>query len=215
VVTPDQAHGLLSRHVLWPDEAVQQVRPLRGAIDVDTQLRRFVVDSQRDQWHVGRAGFVADVVVATRRDLVVHGWPERFVILLLDTGDEVHANDPEALAALGARVPDPLDPVAFADLLVQLHPYSHATRTVLVHRDDLRRGHGRADLPEIAPLRVDRSEDGVLLTFTSSIEYRTSLDGALLDLAEWTVTIATGGPAEWEAKLVHERIALDPAVRTA
>lgn len=205
-MTPGEAHDLLQRHVLWSDEPVEAVEttPADG-IAVDTALRRFMVESQRDGWAIGAADDTADVVVATRYDLLIHGQPERFAILIGRDGSEVYLNDPDQLAALAPRLPDALDPAAFAEVLVQLHPYSSAERAVLVEADDLRVTFGRADLPAVEPLRLD----GGTLRFASSIVYRTTLTGRLLDVAEWTVQIPAGAPATWASQLTHTRIPLD------
>jgi hypothetical protein len=210
MVTPDAVARLLGRHILWPEESLEAVHDLGdGTIGVETRWRQFAVESQRDEWAVGWADDIADVIVATRLDLLIHGQPERFAVVVLADGTEVYANEPSALAAFGSRVPDRLDPSAFAELLVQLHPYSSATRAVLVETDALRYGYGRADLPDVDPLRVETTPDGVQLRFCSSIAYRTPLAGPRLDVAAWTVTVPADAPASWETHLIHERIPLE------
>lgn len=198
----DVAADLLRRHVLWPGEGIESAS---DAV-VATALRRFAVAAEREDWLVGAETWVADVIVATRTDLLVHGQPERFGFLLLADGGEVYVNDADALAALGARLPDGLDPVAYAELLVQFHPYSSAVRTVLVGADDLRQQHDRAGLPAVTPFRTDATDGEVRLTFTSSIRYRRPLIGTLVDLADWTVTVPAAGPARWMSRLTAQGI---------
>lgn len=210
MLTTDAVASLLDRHVIWPDESLVGIDDLGdGMIGVQTTLREFAVESQRDAWLVGDAADVADMIVATRLDLHIHGQPERFAVALLADGTQVYVNDPAALAGFGSRVPDRLDPTAFAELLVQFHPYSSAARAVLVEADGLRHGYGRDDLPEVDPLRVEFDGDDVRVHFCSSIAYRTALSGPLLDVAAWTIAVPVDAPATWRTHLVHERITLE------
>ncbi len=203
---------LMQRHVLWDGEGVERVRNWPDGVALTTPLRHFVAGSEPDRWLVSREEWVDDVVVSTRDDLIIEGQAERFGFLLLTGGRDVYVNDPAATAELGGRLADGMDPVAYAQILVQFHPYSSAMRAVLTESDDLRRRFGREDLPDVQPPRIGQTAEGLTLTFSSSTQYVRMLGGApLLDLTEWTVKVPTGEVAQWESRLVAKEIQLDPA----
>lgn len=205
-VLPD----LLRRFVLWADEEIEQVEEEPDGLAVGTTgLRHFVGGSEVDDWRIGRADWVADVLVAVRDDIVVSGQPERFAFVVPVEGEVVHLNDPAALAALGAHLPQRLAPAAYAEVLVAFHRYSSALATVLHETDDLRRLAGRPDLPAVEPLRMDSSADGVRLTFTAAERYRRPFTGTLVDLSEWRVEVPPGSPAQWVIRPVAEGLRLD------
>jgi hypothetical protein len=211
VVTANQTTvELLQRHVLWPNEEIVRVRNWPDGVAVATQHRHFAAGSECADWLVGRAEWVDDMIVAVRDDIVVHGQPERFGFLICRDGRTLYVNDPATLAALGQRVPDQLDAVAYAELVVQFHHYTSALQRLLVHPDDLQKRYMRTDLPEAEPFRTVTETDGMRLTFISCAQYRRPLLGSLLDVSEWTVTIPTDQPARWEFRPVATAIPLDP-----
>lgn len=202
---------LMKRHVLWDDEEVERVREWPDGLALTTRLRHFVAGSEPDDWLVSREDWVDDVVIATRDDLIIEGQPERFGFLLLSGGGDVYLNDEAAVAELGRRLADGIDPVAYAEILVQLHPYSSAVRAVLTESDQLRRQFGQDDLPDVEPPRTERTPEGLALTFCSSCRYFRLIGGSpLLDLTEWTVTVPVGEPARWKSHLAVEGLRLDP-----
>jgi len=202
---------LMKRHVLWEDEEVERVREWPDGLALTTRLRHFVAGSDPQDWLVSREEWVDDVVVATRDDLIIEGQEERFGFLLLADSGDVYVNDPAAVAELGRRLADGMDPVGYAEILVQFHPYSSAVRAVLTEPDELRSRFGREDLPDVEPPRTERTPGGLTLTFSSSIRYARTIGGSpLLDLMEWTVKVPNGEPARWESRLVAESIRLDP-----
>ena len=201
---------LIRRHVLWEGEGVERVREWPDGLALTTRFRHFVAGSEPEDWVVSREEWVDDVVIATRDDLIIHGQSERFGFLLLADGGDIYINDPAAVAELGRRLADGMDPVGYAQLLVQFHPYSSAVRAVVTEPDELRRRFGREDLPDVEPPRTRQTPDGLTLTFSSSTQHARPIVGSLLDLMEWTVTVPPGQPAQWESRLATEGIRLEP-----
>lgn len=200
---------LVKRHVLWDNEPVERVKEWPDGLALTTPLRHFVAGSEPAEWLLSREDWVADVVIATRDDLVVEGTPERYGFLLLDGGGEVYLNDAAAVADLGRRLAEGMDPIGYAQVLVQFHPYSSATRAVLTEPDEVRRRFGDSALPEVDAPRVRQEPTGLTFTFASSIRYARSVGGApLLDLKSWTVEVPNGEPAHWESRFVARELAL-------
>ena len=101
MITNDVLLDLLRRHVLWPGEAIKAVKdwPDEIGVEVTTNQRYFSVDID-DRMLLGRAPWVAGVIIATRGDLEYEGLPETDGVLLLAGGASVYLNDP----AYGPRV---------------------------------------------------------------------------------------------------------------
>ncbi len=201
---------LMKRYVLWSDERVERVRNWPDGLALTTSLRHFVAGSEPDDWLIAREEWVSDVVIAVRDDLIICGQPERFGFLLLADGGEIYINDDAAIAELGRLLADGMAPVTYAQLLVHFHPYSSAVRKVLSRPDELRQLIGHEDVPDIEPPRVRQTPAGLTLTFSSTCQYRWPAEGPLLDLMTWTVQVPAGEPAQWESRLVAQRIRLYP-----
>jgi len=207
----DTIVDLIKRHVLWDDEPVVRVRNWPDGLALTTDFRHFVAGSSaRTDWLVGAEDWVDDIVVATRDDLMLEGQRERFGFLLPADGGEIYLNDRAAVALLGRRLADGLDPVAYAEILVQFHPYSSAIRSVLIAPEQLRQFYRQQDLPVIETPAVRQEPDGLHLTFVSSSQYRRPGGAPLLDLTQWSVHVPTDGPAGWTSQLKAKGIQLDP-----
>jgi len=215
VVTNERMVDLLGRHVLWSDERIERTKewPGHGGVAVTTDQRYFVLELDR-RLLIGQAPGIDGVVLVTREDLEVEGLPETFGLLALAGGGSVYLNDPAAVAELGRRLAGGLDPLAFAQVLVEWHPWTSAVRYVLAGRDQLARSSGRADLPVFEPPRIRPAEDGVVLSFFSAYQYATALGGARqLDVFEWTVTVPAGESARWDRRPVLESVPLETTPR--
>lgn len=196
---------LLQRYVLRDGEETVRVKHWPDGIALTTQLRHFVAGPEPADWSISNEQWADDVVIAIRDDIIIEGQPERFGFLLLAGGGEVYLNDPGAVAELGRRLADGMNPLGYAEILVGFHPYSSATRAVIAEPDGLRTTFSRPDLPEVAPLELRRDAKGVAVTFTSYARYsRTPAGAPLLDLTDWTVTVPTGEPARWESRRTAE-----------
>jgi hypothetical protein len=210
VLSNASVEGLLSRHVLYDDEGIDQIESAEDRVTVSTRIRRFTVRSELGEWLVGRESWVSDFVVATRADLHVQGQPERFGFLLpTNAGPEVYVNDVDAMAHLGTALPDSIDTLAYAELLVQFHPYTSAIATLLTQTDDLRQLFGLDGLPDVRPFEIERAAEGVTLTFSSCVRYRMPASFPQLDVFDWRVTAGPGRPADWESAVVAEGLSLD------
>jgi hypothetical protein len=159
---------------------------------------------------VGNEQWVDDVVIATRDDLLVQGQPEQFGFLLLADGVEVYLNDQDAVAELGRRLAEDMEPTGYAQILVAFHPYSSAARAVLTEPDGLRRAFSQPDLPDVEPIRLRNSVDGLTLTFASSVSYTRPGEAPLLDVLAWTVDVPAGERARWNSQKTLTGIRLDP-----
>ncbi len=206
---------LMKRHVLWEDEEVERVRYWPDGLALTTSIgRHMVAGSEPDAWLVSQEEWVDDVVIANRDDLIVYGGGgnpvERHGFLLLADGGDVYVNDAVAVAELGRRLAGDINPMAYAELLVEFHPYSSAVRKVLSRPDELRQLIGHEDVPDIEPPRVRQTPAGLTLIFSSTCQYRWPAEGPLLDLMTWTVQVPAGEPAQWETRIVAQRIRLYP-----
>ena len=201
---------LITTHVLHDGEQVVRVKNWPDGLALTTDLRHFVAGSYPGDWSISRQAWVDDVVIATRDDLLVEGQPERFGFVLRTDGAAVYLNDAGAVGELGQRLADDLDPVAYAQILVAFHPYSSAYRGVLSEPGDMRRYLEQPDLPDVAPLRLRRSTEGVTLSFSSFVRYRRPGQQPLLDVFEWTVHAASGEPARWQSRKTIEARVLEP-----
>jgi hypothetical protein len=200
---------LLQRYVVRDGEQTVRVKHWPDGIALTTQLRHFVAGPEPADWSISNEQWVDDVVIAIRDDIIIEGEPERFGFLLLAGGGDIYLNDRDAVAELGRRLADGMNPLGYAEILVGFHPYSSAKRAVVPESDGLRRVFNRPDLPEVAPLQLRQDQDSVALAFTSYARYsRTPAGAPLLDLTEWTVTVPDGGPASWESRRTVEGIRL-------
>jgi hypothetical protein len=202
---------LIRRHVLAEAEQVVQVKNWPDGLAMATDLRHVVAGSEPAEWSISSEEWVDDVVIATRDDLIVEGQPERFGFLLLADGGDIYLNDKTAVAELGRRLADGMDPLGYAEILVAFHPYSSASRAVLTEPDGLRRMTGQSDLPDVEPMRLRRSLAGLLLTFWSFARYRRPGGLPLLDLIEWTVGVPDDEPARWASRQIATGLKVDPS----
>ena len=177
---------LVRRHVLWAGEEVEHVRDWPDGLALTTSFRHLAGGPEPDAWAVGRAPWVLDVVVLTRDDLAVEGVPERYGFLLLADGTDVALHDPAAVTELGRRLLEDLDPLAYAEILVQFHPHSSAERGVETDRPPWSR----------------RTPDGLTVGFRSVARHRSARGATLTDRTEWTVEVPVGGPARWSTRPV-------------
>lgn len=202
---------LLWRHELQPREGAVKVRLWPDGIALTTTLgRHFVAGSEPDDWLISKEDWVSDVVIAIRDDLIVEG-KIRSAFLLLTNGDDVHVNDPSAVAELGRRLHHGMNPTAYAQLLAQFHPFTTVDCVVLTVAGQLR-ALLRPDLPDNEPVRLRRTENGLLLTFDVAVKYLRSrkypVSSWKLDIKRWTVAVPGDGPAQWSSRLIAEGIRL-------
>jgi hypothetical protein len=196
---------LLQRYVVREGEQTVRVKHWPDGIALTTELRHFVAGPEPADWSISAEPWADDVVIAIRDDIIIEGEPERFGFLLLAGGGDVYLNDAGAVAELGRRLADGMNPVGYAEILVGFHPYSSAKRAVVPEPDGLRSTFNRPDLPEVAPLQMRNDSQGIALSFTSYARYsRTPAGAQLLDLTEWTVTVPPGEQARWESRRAVE-----------
>lgn len=201
---------LMSRYVLAPDEEIVRVRDWSDGIAVTSARRHFVVGSESSEWAIGREPWVDDVVIATRDDVLVDGQQERYGFLIHADGRAIYLNDRVAVADLGGRCAAGMDPIAFAEILVEFHPYSAAWRRVIVEPDGLQRTFAQRDLPPVEPVRLLKSPLGAVMTFSSFARHRRADGTAELDILRWTVEIPPEQPARWKCVPYISQLELEP-----
>jgi hypothetical protein len=202
---------LLRRHELQRRESVVHVRLWPDGAALTTSLgRHFVIGSESDDWLISKEDWVSDVAIAIRDDIIVDGGI-RSAFLLLTDGDDVYVNDERAVAELGRRLHQGMNPTAYAQLLAQFHPFTTADCLVLTVGGQLRARLGPG-LPDNEPVRLLRTKTGLLLTFDMVVQYLRSrkypASSWKLDVKRWTVTVPDDGPAHWSSRLVAEGIRL-------
>ncbi len=203
---------LIERHVLQDGERLVRVKNWPDGVAVTTTAQRHLVaGSEQAAWTISREPWADDIVIAERDDLIIEGQPQRFGFLLLRDGTDIYLNDPAAVSELGRRLADGMDPAGYAEILVAFHPYTSADRAVLTEPDELRRALGQPDLPDVEPIRLRETSDGVRLTFSSFARYRLVGPQELLDLLAWTVDVPAGEPARWSSRPTVTGQRLDPA----
>jgi hypothetical protein len=214
VVTSNETIAeLVGRHVLRAEEYLTRATSWPDGIALTTNLRHFVAGSEPADWAVSREPWVEDVVIAIRDDLIVEGQPERFGFLLLKGGGEIYLNDEAAVAQLGHRLADGMDPTGYAQIIVAFHPYSSAHRGVVTEVDGLRGALGQPDLPDVEPLQLHSSPEGLTLTFTSFARYTRPGGFPMVDLLRWRVEVPPGEPARWSSATIAAGLRLDPSDR--
>jgi len=211
VTSNEKIVELIVRHVLQDGEQVARVKNWPDGVAVTTTVLRHFVAGSEQAWTISREPWVDDVVIAERDDLIVEGQPQRFGFLLLDDGTDIYLNDPAAVAELGRRLPDGMDPSGYAEILVAFHPYTSAYCAVLTEPDELRRVLGRPDLPDVDPIQVQQAPHGLTLTFSSFAQYRLVGPQELIDVLAWTVDVPAGEPARWTSRPTATGLRLDPA----
>ena len=214
MTTNDVIIELLRRHVLRPDEQVERVRHWPDGLAMTTSTgRHLVAGSEAANWLVSSEAWIDDVVIADRDDLIVNDGAtpaERHGFLMLADGGDIYVNDPVAVGELGRRLPDGLNPTAFAELLVEFQPYTSAVCKVLSEPAELRQLIGHDDIPNIEPPRLAPNSSGLVLTFSSICRYRWPAEGPLLDVMAWTVVVPSGEAARWTSERLARRLRLDP-----
>lgn len=208
MVDNDQMLDVVTHNVLHPSERIEKVHewPGQSGLVVYTSSRDFAVALDR-QMLIGRAGWVAGLVVATREDVEMEGLPETYGVLVLTDGSAINLCDEGAVAELGRRLASDLDPVAFAEVLVAWHPWATAVTAVVSVPDQVQRELDRPDLPTFEQPMLRPIDGGLVLTFYSSMLHARELGGAtLLTVYEWTVLVPTGSPARWERRVVLDGV---------
>lgn len=172
-------------------------------------------------WLIAGEAWVDEAVRA-----VANGFMDNFVVtyglVFPRDGDVLFLNDVATMRALGRRLGEDLDPLAYAELLGELYsghdiggpvvkPFaateSHRSGWLVRDVDALVRQYPAVDASLVAEPRISRSADAVVLEFFSYRYYLLEF-GAALDIYRWAVTAAAGQPAEWTRETVAARVAV-------
>lgn len=207
---------LLRTHLLWEDETVGDVTEWPDGWRVRTSAREYTIGPETE-WRIVAEPWVEELLMAVREDIRIIGGGARSTdgLLRLTDGSTVYLNDAAAVAELGRRLLDGMDPVAYAEILVEFHPWTAARRAPLVDPQDLRRRYDRQDLPLVAVPALVLTSGGAELVFSSYRQYALGLGGELLlDIVEWRVVVPADGPATWTNRTTIEGLpALAPLPR--
>ncbi|GIH16556.1 hypothetical protein Raf01_47280 [Rugosimonospora africana] len=204
----DRVVEAVRRFVLDPSEDVQRRRDEVDSVTLRTA--RLSYEIRPAPWSVAAAPWVRDAV-RVLADSGNASYLPTFGLLLLSDGDVVFLNDVAAMRQLGRRLGDGLDPVAYAELLAELH-YSRGQRDEPVARPSapgrlIRDPRAFLDrypfvdpaLPR-APEAGDDGRGGTVITFQSFIRYLRVEVGTAIDVYGFTVTAPRGGPATWSVR---------------
>jgi hypothetical protein len=213
-VAPEEVVEALRRYVLRPGEEMARVAgaSLDGMM-LSTDQRTFEVSSP--SWLVRRESWVDDAVVL-RHDAQAHGTVYRYGFVWTRNGEALYLNSVPTMRALGRRLDGWSDPLAFAELLAELHysVYEDGQETVYPFWDahlirDPRAfldAYPSVDPALVSPPRVSREPSGVVIRFGSYYRYLLDQLTRGIDVLTWTVTASDGQPAEWRRDIVAERI---------
>jgi hypothetical protein len=180
--------------VIRPDEAITSAKefPDGPAVSVQTPERILLVQVVRDWLRIGSAPGVAGVVTVTREDVDHAG--ER-VFLLLDDETPIDLDDPGAMAELGRALRfGGLDPLAYAEILVERHWPAPGPREVIVDPQAWALSVGRSGPPVQAPRVWDDEQGDRWLAFYAS---RQDTDATGPDVTLWSVRVPPDGQATW------------------
>lgn len=210
----DRVVEAVRRHVLDPSEDVEQRWDEADAVILHTP--RFRYEIRPAGWSVAAAPWVRDAV----RVLAGGGMTDHvptFGLLCPTDGDALFLNDVEVMRRLGRRLGDDLDPVAYAELLAELHyPREQRDKPVVVPSSPgrlIRDPRAFLDrypfvdpaLPR-APEAGDDGRGGTVITFQSFLRYLRVEVGTAIDVYGFTVTAPRGGPATWSVADLALRI---------
>ncbi|GIJ67880.1 hypothetical protein [Virgisporangium ochraceum] len=199
MVTTQDLIELVREAVLPPDEAVTWAKefPDGPAVSVRT-AERILFAQTTDDWSVGRAPWVAAVVVVTREDEDTHGPPSRRMFLLLDDGSPLDLDDPRQVAGLGRALRDDgLDPLAYAEILIERHWPGPGPRAVVTDPREWRAAlpAGAPEPPPVQAPRVFDDEHGD--RWVAFHAARQDPDAAGPEVTLWSVRVPPTGPATW------------------
>lgn len=131
--------------------------------------------------------------------------------------DVIFLNDVASMAALGRRLNDSLEPIAYAELLAELHfpngrepqPVSRPSVPGELIRDSstfLSRNPFVDPTVLAARPTASRSNDGTTINFQSYVRYLLADFGSALNIYDWTVSAPRDQDATWRCTMAAERI---------
>jgi hypothetical protein len=213
-VTSELMLDLFARYVLEPGERIESTRvwPGGSAVAVHTDARSFRIRPNSGLL-LREAPWVEAVVLARRVDLEIGGRPETHAVVAEVGGGAVYLNDAGQVAELGPRVHRDLDPRAYAEVLVEYHPWSRAWPTLILDRAQLRSQFGHPELPDAEPPSVRPTQTGLELSFLSAAVSAPQYAKGDLTVYAWTVDVPRDAPARWRRRPMLEGVSLEPAQR--
>jgi hypothetical protein len=216
-VEADRVFAALQRHVLEPGQAIEDRRYWPDIIGF--YAGRFGYEARPADWRIADEVWVEAAV-----RVVADGHAKGFVItygLLFERGGRVHyLNDLATMRALGRRLGEDLDPLAYAELLGELYsgsqvdqptvmPFSatelHRAGALIRDVDAFVAEYPFADASLVSPPAIRRSAGEVAVDFLSYHYYLTETSGAI-DILKWTVVGGGGREASWSRRYVAERL---------
>jgi hypothetical protein len=205
----DRVVEAVRRYVLRPSEDVKRRWDAPDSVSLRTDGASYDIHSA--DWAVAAAPWVRDAVQVLA-EIGMDQYLPTYGLLIPDDGDALFLNDVATMRQLGRRLGDDLDPVAYAELLAELH-YSRGQREEPVVVPSIpgrliRDPRAFLDrypfmdpaLPR-APEVSDDGRGGMVITFQSFIRYLRVEIGSAIDVYGFTVTAPRGAPATWS---VHD-----------
>jgi hypothetical protein len=216
-VTPEQVVAAMRQYVLRPTDQVDNQRDSTDSVIVET--RRFFYEAVPAPWRIGAEPWVAAAVrivadAGMKNAAITHG-------MVFDrAGATSYLNDVATMRALGRRVDNDLDPLAYAELLAELYSVRLIDQAVVfagaataLHRSGeliVDAAALVADYPFVDPSLVKapaihRDGERIRLDFFSCHYYLLEVSSAL-DILQWTVLAGAGQDATWVRQYVVEQL---------
>ena len=209
----DRVADAMRRFVLAPSEQVQRRWDVPGSVTLQT--RRFAYEARPAEWSIASEPWVADAV-RVLADSGDASFMPTFGLLFTTDDDVLFLNSVETMQQVGQQLSNGLDPLAYAEVLAELH-YPMAAEDRSVARPStpgylIRDPQAFTDqfpfvdpeLPRSPQVNGDASE--WMIAFRSYIRYLVVDYGSALDIYDWTVTAARGEPATWSCTYAARRL---------
>ncbi len=211
----DRVAEALRRFILAPSEPVERRWDTPDALVVRTPVYRY--RAKPANWLIAREPWVRAAIrviaESDRGDLI----PIFGLLFTDDRDDATYLNDVEAFADLGRRLSSGMDPLAYAELLAELHfpsgtgssPVSHPMVAGQLIRDSgtFLAKHQYVDPSVVAAgPTVSHAGGRMTIAFQSYVRYLLPDFGSALTIFDWIVSAPDRGPATWASTVAADRI---------
>ena len=210
----DRVVEAVRHYVLDPSEPVQRRWDEPGSVTVQT--RRFHYQIRPATWSIASEPWVADAL-RVLADSGRSDYLPTFGLLFARGADAIFLNDVAAMGELGSRLGEGLDPIAYAELLAELHYPLHQRDEPVVRpsspgyliRDPQKFLDQYPTLDATLPRPPTVRDDGGqrVIGFRSYVRYLLDY-GSAIDVYDWRVTAPHGRPATWSHEAVAQRLEL-------
>lgn len=219
----DRVAEAIRQFILGPSEPIERRWDMPDALVVQTH--RYQYRAEPADWSIVTEAWVDSAVRVLAEGDRVDVVPT-FGLLFLEANvaqDEVvFLNDVASMAALGRRLNDGLEPIAYAELLAELHfppglgPNARGPQAVsrpsvpgeLIRDSSTFLSQNPFVDPSVvaAGLTASRSNHGTTINFQSYVRYLLADFGSALNIYDWAVSAPRDQDATWRCTIAAERI---------